>query len=316
MRDVTSLLDVLAEEKSQKVSVAGDDTIQVQGDGAILRQVLTNLLDNAIKYSYSGSHISLRVSRSGDGAVVVEVEDVAKATENSQQALYDKTIQDLTGRVQATLAQLKGAQLVAGQTPIELAAAQASETQSRARYDASLATLVEVADAEGLLAQAEMDDAVARLNVWRSLFRGGLRAGRFPTVFKCSAGTETLSRRRNEGRKKAFMWLIWAALRRPIATLVAVIVVALCSILAVVRMRIDIFPALNLPVIHVAQPYGGLDPRRWKALITNYYEYHFLYITGIDQVEEHVQSRRSRCIKLHFHPGTNMAQAMAETVGT
>jgi len=75
VRDVTSLLDVLAEEKSQKVSVAGDDAIQVQGDGTILRQVLTNLLDNAIKYSYSGSHISLRVSRSGDGAVVVEVED-------------------------------------------------------------------------------------------------------------------------------------------------------------------------------------------------------------------------------------------------
>jgi outer membrane protein len=95
---------------------------------------------------------------------------MAKATENSQQALYNKTIQDLTGQVQAALAQLKGAQLVAQQTPIELAAARASETQSRARYDASLATLVEVADAEGLLAQAEMDDAVARLNVWRGLF--------------------------------------------------------------------------------------------------------------------------------------------------
>jgi outer membrane protein len=95
---------------------------------------------------------------------------MAKATENSQQALYNKTIQDLTGQLQAALAQLKGAQLVAQQTPIELAAARASETQSRARYDASLATLVEVADAEGLLAQAEMDDAVARLNVWRALF--------------------------------------------------------------------------------------------------------------------------------------------------
>lgn len=95
---------------------------------------------------------------------------MAKANENSQQALYDKTIQDLTGQVQAALTQLKSAQLVAQQTPIELAAARASETQSRARYDASLATLVEVADAEGLLSQAEIDDAIARLNVWRSLF--------------------------------------------------------------------------------------------------------------------------------------------------
>lgn len=95
---------------------------------------------------------------------------VAKANELSQKALYDKTIQDLTGQVQSALTQLKSAQLVAQQTPIELAAARASETQSRARYDASLATLVEVSDAEGLLAQAEIDDAIARLNVWRGLF--------------------------------------------------------------------------------------------------------------------------------------------------
>ena len=93
-----------------------------------------------------------------------------KADERSQQAAYDKTIQDLTGQAQVALSQLNSAQLVAQQTAVELTAARASETQSRARYDASLATLVEVADAENLLAQAEADDAVARLNVWRGLF--------------------------------------------------------------------------------------------------------------------------------------------------
>jgi len=56
------------------------------------------------------------------------------------------------------------------------------------------------------------------------------------------------------------MWLIRAALRRPITTLVVVIGIALCSILAVMRMRIDIFPNLNFPVIYVAQPYGGMSP--------------------------------------------------------
>jgi len=95
---------------------------------------------------------------------------IAKANERTERALYDRTIQDVTGRLRAALAELKSAQLVAQQTPIELEAARASETQSRARYAASLATLVEVADSEGLLAQAEMDDAVARLNVWHSLF--------------------------------------------------------------------------------------------------------------------------------------------------
>ncbi len=95
---------------------------------------------------------------------------ISKADERSQQAEYDKTIQDVTGQVQTAMAELKAAQLVAQQTTIELDAARASETQSRARYDASLTTLVDVADAENLLAQAEMDDAVARLNVWRGLF--------------------------------------------------------------------------------------------------------------------------------------------------
>jgi len=95
---------------------------------------------------------------------------IAKAHEYAERALYDKTVQDLTGQVQSALAQLKSAQLVAQQTPIELEAARASETQSRARYDASLATIVEVSDAEALLAQAEIDDAVARLGLWRGLF--------------------------------------------------------------------------------------------------------------------------------------------------
>lgn len=95
---------------------------------------------------------------------------IAKAHESSQRALYDKTIQDVTGQAQAALAALTSARLVAEQTPIELAAARESEGQSKARYEASLATMVEVADAEGLLARAESDDAIARLNVWRGLF--------------------------------------------------------------------------------------------------------------------------------------------------
>lgn len=79
------------------------------------------------------------------------------------------------------------------------------------------------------------------------------------------------------------------------------------------RMAIDIFPSLNLPVIYVCQPYGGMDPAQMEGLLTNYYEYHFLYINGI----HHVESRNvqgTALMKLQFHPGTNMAQAMAETI--
>jgi multidrug efflux pump subunit AcrB len=103
------------------------------------------------------------------------------------------------------------------------------------------------------------------------------------------------------------------ALRHPFTVMVAILAIVLGSGLAVWRMKIDIFPSLNLPVIYVAQPYGGLDPAQMEGLITNYYEYHFLYISGI----EHVESKSVQGValmKLFFHPETNMAQAMAETV--
>jgi multidrug efflux pump subunit AcrB len=103
------------------------------------------------------------------------------------------------------------------------------------------------------------------------------------------------------------------ALRHPIAVVVAVLALAGASVLAVQRMRIDIFPELNLPVIYVAQPYGGMDPAQMEGLLTNYYEYHFLYISGIHHVEsKNIQG--TALMKLFFHPGTDMAQAMAETI--
>ncbi len=104
------------------------------------------------------------------------------------------------------------------------------------------------------------------------------------------------------------------AMRRPFTVMVLVVAVALGSLLAVTRMSIDIFPNLNLPVVYVAQPYGGMDPAQMEGLLTNYYEYHFLYISGI----HHVESRNVQgmaVMKLFFDPGTNMAQAMAETIG-
>ena len=109
------------------------------------------------------------------------------------------------------------------------------------------------------------------------------------------------------------MWLIRAALRRPITILVAAVAVALSAGLAVSRMRADIFPDLDLPVIYVAQPYGGMSPAQMEGFITYYYEYHFLYITGI----EHVESRNiqgAALMKLVFHDGTDMNQAMAQVV--
>ncbi len=110
------------------------------------------------------------------------------------------------------------------------------------------------------------------------------------------------------------MWLLRAALRSPISIVVIVIGAALCSILAVVRMPIDIFPNLNLPVIYVAQPFGGMSPAQMEGYLVYYYEYHFLYITGIESVESK-SIQNVGLLKLVFHPGTDMSQALAQTVG-
>src|SRR5215470_4997014 len=110
------------------------------------------------------------------------------------------------------------------------------------------------------------------------------------------------------------MWLIRAALRRPITVLVAVIAIAMTAVVATGRMRIDIFPDLNLPVIYVAQPYGGMSPAQMEGYITYYYEYHFLYINGIESVESK-SIQNTGLLKLTFHPGTDMADAMAEVIG-
>src|SRR5471030_38705 len=110
------------------------------------------------------------------------------------------------------------------------------------------------------------------------------------------------------------MWLIRAALRRPVTLLVAVIAVALTAVFAVSRMGADIFPDLDLPVIYVAQPYGGMSPAQMEGYITYYYEYHFLYVNGIESVESK-SIQNTSLLKLTFHAGTDMAEALAQTIG-
>ena len=104
-----------------------------------------------------------------------------------------------------------------------------------------------------------------------------------------------------------------SSLRRPIGVIVAVVAVLIGAGVALDRMSRDIFPPLGVPTIYVAQPYGGMDPAQMEGYLTYRYEYHFLYIAGI----EHVESKSiqgASIMKLQFHPGTDMSQAMSETV--
>src|SRR5579885_143293 len=110
------------------------------------------------------------------------------------------------------------------------------------------------------------------------------------------------------------MRIVLGALSRPMTVIVALIAIALFAVLATLRMPVDIFPKVGEPAIYVAQPYGGMDPAQMEGYLTYYYEYHFLYITGIDRVESK-SIQGAALMKLIFHEGSDMAQAMAETVG-
>ena len=110
------------------------------------------------------------------------------------------------------------------------------------------------------------------------------------------------------------MRFVLLALSRPLTVVIALIALALCSVLALQRMPVDIFPQVGDPIIYVAQPYGGMDPQQMEGFLTYYYEYHFLFITGIDHIESKSIPGQA-LLKLVFKQGTDMAQAMGETIG-
>jgi len=102
---------------------------------------------------------------------------VEAQNELAETARYEQTLQTLTTQERKAQVLLKAATEIARNTPVEREAATAGETQARARYQNGLANVTEVAEAQRLLAQAEADDAVARLGVWRALLAAAQARG-------------------------------------------------------------------------------------------------------------------------------------------
>jgi outer membrane protein TolC len=101
----------------------------------------------------------------------------AAAHARASTALYDEALLTVTSQQHTAAAIVQAARAIAANTPVQLAAAQQSERQARARYNAGLAAIVEVADAQSLLAQAEVQDQLARVDVWRALLGAAVAQG-------------------------------------------------------------------------------------------------------------------------------------------
>jgi outer membrane protein TolC len=99
------------------------------------------------------------------------------ATIRSQVARSEQIAADLRADWNRAAAALNGARRVAANTPVQVSAARAAVDQATARYQSGLGIIDDVAEAQRLLTQSEIDDVLARLNVWRALLGIATAAG-------------------------------------------------------------------------------------------------------------------------------------------
>jgi multidrug efflux pump subunit AcrB len=103
------------------------------------------------------------------------------------------------------------------------------------------------------------------------------------------------------------------AMRRPITVVMIIVALVGAGVLALSRMRVDIFPAINAPQIYVLNNYAGMDPSQIEGIITNVYELNFQYVDGLKGIEsKNIQNMVM--LKLSFYPGTDMSAAMSQVV--
>ena len=104
-------------------------------------------------------------------------EAVEAAHIRAETARKEQLVNDLRAQWNRATATVDGARQVALNTPLQVASAKAALDQATARYQAGLGAIGEVAEAQRLLAQSEIDDALARLAIWRGLLGVAIAAG-------------------------------------------------------------------------------------------------------------------------------------------
>ena len=105
--------------------------------------------------------------------------------------------------------------------------------------------------------------------------------------------------------------MIRFALKKPLSIMVAVIAITYFSFTAIRNINVDIFPKVELPVIYIAMPYGGLTPAYMDGFMANEFQKVLIFVSGVENIDfKSIQG--FTLMKLSFYPGTDMAQASAE----
>ncbi len=100
------------------------------------------------------------------------------------------------------------------------------------------------------------------------------------------------------------------ALAYPYFIIMLCLVVAVVGVTTVVRMPVDLFPQINIPVVVVATFYAGMPPQQIEADITNTFERFFTLGSNIDHIESRSLTGVS-LIKIYFQPGTDANAALS-----
>src|ERR1700752_3614335 len=100
------------------------------------------------------------------------------------------------------------------------------------------------------------------------------------------------------------------ALAYPYFIIMLCLVVAVVGVTTVVRMPVDLFPQINIPVVVVATFYSGMPPQQIEADITNTFERFFTLASNFDHIESRSLTGVS-LIKIYFKPGTNANAALS-----
>jgi multidrug efflux pump subunit AcrB len=103
------------------------------------------------------------------------------------------------------------------------------------------------------------------------------------------------------------------AMKRPVTVMMLVVALISGGLLAVNRMRVDIFPSLNTPKIYVFLQFGGMSPGQMEGLIVNQFEIAFQYVDAVKEIESK-SIQQVALVEISFFPGTDMGQAMGQVV--
>src|SRR5467141_270565 len=108
------------------------------------------------------------------------------------------------------------------------------------------------------------------------------------------------------------MWIVRLALRRPYTFVVMALLIAVLGVAAIAAMTIDIFPAINIPVVTVIWNYSGLSPTEMQNRIVTITERAFTTtVNGIEHIES-VSLRGVAITRLYFHPNVPIEAAIAQ----